>query len=95
MAALSALKPCPQSLNTAFRVAEDVSQKYFDLEVHSPDLMVLGDTCPTGNPLKSKAFKTDDYRWKFVLASARHTLRLFAYSTALSDLLCRVDKLNI
>ena len=47
------------------------------------------------NPLRSKTFKIDDIRWKFVSASVRHSLYLSAYSTALSDLLCRADKLTV
>ena len=54
VAALSPLKPGPAALSTALCIADDVSTKYFDPESHSPELMALGDTCPTGNPVQGR-----------------------------------------
>ena len=95
IAALPNPKSAPAALSLSFPVADDESWSHFDLEAHSPELLALADECPAGNPLKSKSFRSDDARWKFVSSASRHSLRLSAYATALSDLLCRADELGV
>ena len=88
VAALSQPKPAPAPFLSAFRVANDVAPKYFDLEFHSPEILALGDTCSAGNRFKSRSFRTDEGRWKFVSSAARHSLRLSTYATSLSRISC-------
>ena len=95
IAALAGLKSAPAALSLSFPVADAESRSHFDLEAHSPELLALADECPAGNPLKTKSFRSEDARWKFVSSASRHSLRLAAYSTALSDLLCRADELGV
>ena len=45
--------------------------------------------------MKTKSFRSDDARWKFVSSASRHSLRLSAYASVLSDLLCRADELGV
>ena len=95
IAAIPALKSVPIPVALSFPVADTESRSHFDLEVHLPELLALGDECPAGNPLKSKAIRTEHTRWKFISSASRFSLRLAAYSTALSDLLCRADELGV
>ena len=90
VAATPTLKPTPSvSAPLAFPVADAQAQSHFVTEVPSPELLVLGDEAITGNPIKSKSYRSEDSHWKFVSAASRYSLRLAAFSTALSDLLCR------
>ena len=82
-------------MSLSFPVADDEARSHFDLEAHSPELLALADECPAGNPLKTKSFRTDDSRWKFVFSASRHSLRDSSYATALSDLLCWADELGV
>ena len=94
IASLLTLSPAPVPLLTAFPVSSDAAPKFFNLESLSPELVALGDT-QSPNPLKSRSYKLEDNRWKFVSSSARQSLRLSTYATALSDLLCRADDLSV
>ena len=95
IAAIPNLNSAPAALSLSFPVADAESRSHFYLEAHSPELLALADECPTGNPLKTKSFRSDDAHWKFVSSASRHSLRLTAYATALSDLLCRADELGV
>ena len=46
-------------------------------------------------PSRRSPFRNEDSRWKFVSTASRFSLRLAAFSTALSDLLCRADELGV
>ena len=45
-----------------FRFSKDSSEKYFDTEKASSDLMALGASLAESNPLKAKAFREEDMR---------------------------------
>ena len=47
------------------------------------------------NPLLNPQFKKEDARWKFMSCSARMSLRLSTYSTALLDILTRAEELQV
>ena len=90
------LKPTPSvSAPLAFPIADEQAQSHFVTEVPSPELLALGDEAVTGNPIKSKSYRSEDSHWKFVSSASRYSLRLAAFSTALSDLLCRADELGV
>ena len=96
VAASAALKPTPPvSAALAFPVSDVQAKSHFVTEVPSPGLLALGDEAVSGNPLKTKSFRSEDARWKFVSTASRFSLRLAAFSTALSDLLCRADELGV
>ena len=96
VAASAIPKPTPPvSAALAFPVSDVQAQSHFVTEIPSPGLVALGDEAFGGNPLKSKSFRNEDSRWKFISTASRFSLRLAAFSTALSDLLCRADELGV
>ena len=77
VAATPTLKPTPPvSAALAFPVTDVQAQSHFVTEFPSPELLALGDEAFTGNPIKSKSFRSEDSHWKFVSAASRYSLRL-------------------
>ena len=64
-------------------------------EIPFPGLSALGDEAFGGNPLKTKSFWNENSRWKLVSTASLFSLRLAAFSTALSVLLCRADEFGV
>jgi len=46
-----------------FRFSKQSSEKYFDTEKASSELMALGASLAESNPLKALAFREEDMRW--------------------------------
>ena len=78
-----------------FQFSKDASEKFFNTEKASPELMALGASLAESNPLKAKAFREEDMRWARMSQLSRSVSRLSVFSVALSDLLVRAEELGI
>ena len=79
----------------AFQFTPDTTEQFFKTESLSNDLLALGASMSNPNPLLLPQFKKEDARWKVVSSSARTSLRLATYSTALLDILTRAEELQV
>ena len=58
----SPLKPSGRGLQSAFQFEADSSSRFFDVEKHSEELLSLGASLSSSNPLTSPVFKSEDAR---------------------------------
>ena len=80
-----------KAIAKGFRFPKETSEKYFDTEKASPELMALGASLAESNPLKAKAFREEDLRWAKMSHLTRSVSRLLVYSVAL----VRAEELGI
>ena len=80
-----------RAIAKGFRFPKETSEKYFNTEKASPELMALGASLAESNPLKARAFREEDVRWAKMSHLTRSISRLSVYSVALSDLLLRAE----
>ena len=83
------------AISKGFRFPPETSDKYFNMEKASPELIALGASLVETNPLKAKAFCEEVMRWAKMSLLTRSNSRLSAYSVALSDLLVRAEELGM
>ena len=87
-------KPVPAGAHH-FRFAQPHSEKYFDTEGPSPELLALGASLSSPNALTTPSFRKEDKKWKFMSKATRFSARLAVFQAALIDLLSRADDLGV
>ena len=78
-----------------FRFAQPHSEKFFDTEGPSPELLALGASLSSPNAFTTPSFRKEDKKWMFMSDAARFSAKLAVFQAALIDLLSRADDLGV
>ena len=70
-----------------FPFAQPHSEKFFDTEWPSTELLALGASLSSLNALTTPSFRKEDKKWKFMSEAARFSAKLVVFQAALIDLL--------
>ena len=85
----------PSALRRSYRFQPKDFEKFLSPETLSPEILRVADKKPQGNPLKGKAYMERDKKWTRVAELARTSMRLSAYTGAITNLLAQANELRV
>ena len=85
----------PSALRGSYRFQPKDFEKFLSPETLSPEILRVADKKPQGNPLQGKAYMERDKKWTRVADLARTSMRLSAYTGAITNLLAQANELRV